>query len=78
MVIGACLTPTDPVLANSIMKGKFAEAHIPLNVRLVLSAESGINDGLGTPFLFLAIYLMRIVSDNNTVEHPRQSIWHIK
>ncbi|KAJ1560606.1 hypothetical protein HK405_006512 [Cladochytrium tenue] len=57
LVIAACLTPTDPVLANSIVKGRFAENHIPLNVRLLLSAESGANDGLGTPFLMLAIYL---------------------
>ncbi|KAJ3194164.1 hypothetical protein HK101_003368, partial [Irineochytrium annulatum] len=59
LIVAACLTPTDPVLANSIVKGKFAEAHIPLNVRLILSAESGMNDGLGTPFLYLALYLMR-------------------
>ncbi|KAJ3201996.1 hypothetical protein HDU67_000872, partial [Dinochytrium kinnereticum] len=39
LVIAACLTPTDPVLANSIVKGKFAERHIPENVRLILSAE---------------------------------------
>ncbi|KAJ3094126.1 hypothetical protein HDU96_001826 [Phlyctochytrium bullatum] len=58
LVIAACLTPTDPVLANSIVKGKFAERHIPEN----LSAESGMNDGLGTPFLFLALYLMRRTS----------------
>ncbi|KAI9326699.1 Sodium/hydrogen exchanger family-domain-containing protein, partial [Zopfochytrium polystomum] len=31
LMISACLTPTDPVLANSIVKGRFAEAHIPLN-----------------------------------------------
>ncbi|KAJ3094334.1 hypothetical protein HDU97_008200 [Phlyctochytrium planicorne] len=59
LIIASCLTPTDPVLANSIVKGKFAEKHIPENVRLILSAESGMNDGLGTPFLFLALYLLR-------------------
>ncbi|ORY49002.1 hypothetical protein BCR33DRAFT_15985 [Rhizoclosmatium globosum] len=60
LVISACITPTDPVLANSIVKGKFAERHVPLNVRLILSAESGANDGLGTPFMLLAIYLQRL------------------
>ncbi|ORY49004.1 hypothetical protein BCR33DRAFT_714083 [Rhizoclosmatium globosum] len=60
LVISACITPTDPVLANSIVKGKFAEKHVPLNVRLIISAESGANDGLGTPFLLLAIYLQRL------------------
>ncbi|KAJ3066954.1 hypothetical protein HDU98_009819 [Podochytrium sp. JEL0797] len=60
LVISACITPTDPVLANSIVKGKFAEKHVPLNVRLILSAESGANDGLGFPFLLLPIYLARL------------------
>ncbi|KAI9340141.1 Sodium/hydrogen exchanger family-domain-containing protein [Zopfochytrium polystomum] len=59
LMISACLTPTDPVLANSIVKGRYAEAHIPLNVRLLLAAESGANDGLGTPILLFAIYLLR-------------------
>ncbi|KAJ3211168.1 hypothetical protein HDU82_006588 [Entophlyctis luteolus] len=60
LVIAACITPTDPVLANSIVKGKFAEKHVPLNVRLILSAESGANDGFGTPFLLFAIYLKHL------------------
>jgi NhaP-type Na+/H+ or K+/H+ antiporter len=59
LVIAACITPTDPVLANSIVKGRFAEAHVPGNVRLLISAESAMNDGLGTPMLLLPIYLMR-------------------
>ncbi|KAJ3316592.1 hypothetical protein HDU76_001681, partial [Blyttiomyces sp. JEL0837] len=62
LIISACLAPTDPVLANNIVKGKFAEKYIPEHVRLVISAESGANDGLGTPFLFLAIYLQRVAS----------------
>ncbi|KAJ3226943.1 hypothetical protein HDU81_007002 [Chytriomyces hyalinus] len=59
LIIAACMTPTDPILANSVVKGKFAEMHIPLNVRLILSAESGSNDGLGSPFLLLAVFLLR-------------------
>lgn len=39
MVLGACITPTDPVLASSIVKGRFAEKHIPEHVRDLLSAE---------------------------------------
>ncbi|KAJ1563694.1 hypothetical protein HK405_001121 [Cladochytrium tenue] len=39
LIVAACLTPTDPVLANSIVKGRYAEAHIPLNVRLLLASE---------------------------------------
>ncbi|KAJ1662021.1 hypothetical protein IW140_003076 [Coemansia sp. RSA 1813] len=59
LAIGACVAPTDPVLANAILKGMFAESHVPLRLRNVLTAESGANDGLGYPFLFFALYLMR-------------------
>ncbi|KAF9916604.1 hypothetical protein BX616_003351 [Lobosporangium transversale] len=59
MIIGACVTPTDPVLSNSVVKGRFAEKHVPPRIRYLLSAESGINDGMGLPFLFLGLYLLR-------------------
>ncbi|KAI7819012.1 Cation/H+ exchanger, partial [Gamsiella multidivaricata] len=59
MVIAACVTPTDPVLSNSVVKGRFAEKHVPPRIRYLLSAESGINDGMGLPFLFLGLYLLR-------------------
>ena len=39
MVLAACITPTDPVLASSVVTGKFAEEHIPEHVRDLLSAE---------------------------------------
>ncbi|KAJ1893195.1 hypothetical protein LPJ66_005904 [Kickxella alabastrina] len=64
LTIGACVTPTDPVLANSILKGMFAETHVPLRLRNILAAESGANDGLGCPFLFLALFLMRLGGGN--------------
>ncbi|KAJ2872456.1 hypothetical protein GGH93_004004 [Coemansia aciculifera] len=60
LAIGACIAPTDPVLANAILKGMFAESHVPLRLRNILTAESGANDGLGYPFLFFALYLMRL------------------
>ncbi|KAG0764499.1 hypothetical protein G6F62_005324 [Rhizopus arrhizus] len=59
LMIAACFTPTDPVLANSIVQGKFAEKHVPHHVRNIISCESGANDGLGYPFLFLAVYLLQ-------------------
>ncbi len=58
MIIGACITPTDPVLANSVIKGKFANRYIPTHLRNLLAMESGANDGLGLPFLMLPILLM--------------------
>ncbi|KDN42068.1 hypothetical protein K437DRAFT_257997 [Tilletiaria anomala UBC 951] len=59
LCLAAAVTPTDPVLANSITKGRFAEKHVPVNVRNILVAESGANDGLGFPFMYLAIYLIQ-------------------
>ena len=59
MAIAACVTPTDPVLSNSIVKGRFAESHVPEDLQTIISAESGANDGLAYPFLFLALYLIK-------------------
>ena len=59
LAVGACVTPTDPVLSNSIVKGKFADKNIPKDLQKIIIAESGANDGLGYPFLFLALYLIK-------------------
>ncbi|GAA5813344.1 hypothetical protein MFLAVUS_006821 [Mucor flavus] len=58
LVIAACVCPTDPILANSVVKGRFAEKHVPAHIRNALSAESGANDGMGFPFLFFALFLI--------------------
>jgi NhaP-type Na+/H+ or K+/H+ antiporter len=57
MIIAGCVTPTDPVLANSLINGAFAEQHIPERLRLLISAESGLNDGLGLMFFFFPFFL---------------------
>jgi Na(+)/H(+) antiporter len=58
LVVAACVTPTDPVLASSVVgKGKFAK-RVPKHLRDLLSAESGCNDGMAFPFIYLAIYLI--------------------
>lgn len=54
-VLGATLTPTDPVLASGIVTGEAAEQAIPARDRQVLSIESGANDGLALPFVLLAL-----------------------
>ncbi|MCJ1307199.1 hypothetical protein MMC25_000845 [Agyrium rufum] len=63
LAIGACVTPTDPVLSNSIVKGKFADKNIPKDLQKIIIAESGANDGLGYPFLFLPLYLIKFVEE---------------
>lgn len=62
LAVGACITPTDPVLSNSIVKGKFADKNIPKGLQRIIIAESGTNDGLGYPFLFFALYLIKYVT----------------
>lgn len=59
LACGACVTPTDPVLSNTIVKGKFADKNVPRDLQRIIIAESGANDGLGYPFLFLALYLLK-------------------
>lgn len=59
LAVAACITPTDPILSNSIVKGKFADKNIPQALQKIIIAESGANDGLGYPFLFLALYLIK-------------------
>ncbi|KAL9117862.1 MAG: hypothetical protein Q9187_005594 [Circinaria calcarea] len=59
LCIAACVTATDPVLASSVVgKGKFAK-RIPKHLRDLLSAESGCNDGMAFPFIYLSLYLLR-------------------
>ncbi|KAF8161053.1 Sodium/hydrogen exchanger [Crassisporium funariophilum] len=57
LAVSACLTPTDPIICAAIVGGKFAQRHVPVNLRQLLSAESAANDGLAYPFLSLALYL---------------------
>ncbi|KAF4572450.1 hypothetical protein EYR36_006955 [Pleurotus pulmonarius] len=57
LVIAACLTPTDPVICATIVGGKYAVKHVPVNLRRILAAESAANDGLAYPFLSISIYL---------------------
>ncbi|KAI9686191.1 MAG: hypothetical protein M1822_003846 [Bathelium mastoideum] len=63
----ACVTATDPVLASSVVgKGKFAK-RVPRHLRDLLSAESGCNDGMAFPFIYLALYLIKYRPDANQV-----------
>ncbi|KAK1750006.1 Sodium/hydrogen exchanger family-domain-containing protein [Echria macrotheca] len=63
LAVGACVTPTDPVLSNVIVKGRFADHNVPRELQQIIIAESGANDGLGYPFLFFALYLIQYLGD---------------
>lgn len=57
-LIGAVLTPTDPVLAGGIVAGRMARRHLPARMRNLVSAESGANDGAAYLLLMLPVLLM--------------------
>ncbi|ETS60802.1 hypothetical protein PaG_04714 [Moesziomyces aphidis] len=57
LVVAACVSPTDPILAQAVVGGPWAEKHVPAHVRHMLMCESGCNDGAAFPFLYLALYL---------------------
>ncbi|OWB75785.1 hypothetical protein B5S31_g5767 [[Candida] boidinii] len=58
LLISACVTATDPVLAAAVVgKGKFAK-RVPGHLRNILSAESGCNDGMAFPFIYLSLNLI--------------------
>jgi len=59
LVIGSCVTCTDPILSQAIAKGPFADKYVRRPLREIISAEAGANDGFGFPFLMLAVYLLR-------------------
>ncbi|WP_447008124.1 cation:proton antiporter [Saccharothrix isguenensis] len=55
LLLGTCLSPTDPVLAASVVTGEPAERDLPARVRRLLTTESGANDGLALPLVGLAL-----------------------
>lgn len=55
LLIGTAVSPTDPVLASSVVTGEQAEDVLPAHDRQLLSLESGANDGLGLPLVLVAI-----------------------
>lgn len=57
LLISACITATDPILAQSVVSGKFAK-RVPGHLRNLLSAESGCNDGMAFPFIYLSMNLI--------------------
>jgi sodium/hydrogen antiporter len=58
VLIGAIVTPTDPVVASSIVAGGVAERNLPAPLRHAISSESGFNDGLALPFVVLPVLVL--------------------
>lgn len=58
LLVGAVITPTDPVVTTPIVSGSVAEKYVPAGVRFNLSAESGLNDGLAYLLVLLPVALL--------------------
>ena len=59
LVVAACLTPTDPVLSASILSNSQFSDRVPKRLKDMLAAESGVNDGISFPFLFIGLQLLK-------------------
>ena len=53
LLIGAALAPTDAALGQAVVTNPV----VPARIRRMLNIESGLNDGLATPFVILALAL---------------------
>ncbi len=58
VLLGGALAPTDPVLSSSVVAGRPAEQALPERMRVLLSEESGFNDGLALPLVMAGIVLV--------------------
>ncbi|MBE9127725.1 MULTISPECIES: cation:proton antiporter [unclassified Coleofasciculus] len=58
MLVGAAITPTDPIVSTSIVTGVVAEDYLPKRIRHIISAESGANDGLAYPLVLLCVLML--------------------
>ncbi|KAK4556675.1 hypothetical protein LTR86_006246 [Recurvomyces mirabilis] len=58
LTVAACLTPTDPVLAASILSNSQFSDRVPKRIKDLLSAESGCNDGISFPFLYVGLFAL--------------------
>jgi NhaP-type Na+/H+ or K+/H+ antiporter len=58
LLLGAIVTPTDPVVASTLVTGRKAEKYLPEKIRNTLSFEAGVNDGFAYPIVFLVLYLL--------------------
>ena len=52
-LLGAVLTPTDPVVTSTVVTAQ----RVPAKIRHTLNLESGLNDGLALPFVLFFLVL---------------------
>lgn len=75
LLAGACLAPTDPVLAASVVNGEPAEQTLTHRVRALLSVESGANDGLG--IVMVAVLVAVVLPAGSAGSALGQVAWEV-
>jgi NhaP-type Na+/H+ or K+/H+ antiporter len=68
LIIGACLSPTDPVLAASVLSKSRFSKRVPGRLKHLLSAESACNDGVSFPFLYIGIVALKFSSSGEALK----------
>jgi NhaP-type Na+/H+ or K+/H+ antiporter len=70
LLLGAALSPTDAALGASVM----SDPRVPARIRRVLNVESGLNDGIATPIVLVAI--AGVAADNGIegVQEPGRAV----
>ncbi|WP_420455453.1 cation:proton antiporter [Rubrivirga sp.] len=78
LLIGAVVTPTDPVVASSIVTGTVAERNLPGRIPCLITAEAGLNDGLALPLVLLGIALVGGTGlESGVPAFIGQSLWQV-
>lgn len=68
LLLGAVISPTDPVVASSIVTGRRSEQGLPNHLRSTLSLEAGANDGLAYLIVLLPLLLLQEGSPSAAME----------
>jgi NhaP-type Na+/H+ or K+/H+ antiporter len=69
LLIGAIITPTDPVVASTIVTGPVAKADLPPYLRHIISGEAGANDGLTYLFVMVIIFVLTLPPSESMTTH---------
>jgi sodium/hydrogen antiporter len=70
LLVGAALAPTDAALGATVM----SNPRVPSRIRRVLNVESGLNDGIATPIVLVAIAGVATTEGIAGVESPGRAL----
>ncbi len=77
LLIGASITPTDPVVSSAIVTGEIAKKFMPGKVRNLISTESGFNDGLTILFFNLPFLILTLNGEYIWTEWIKKIVWDV-